>query len=184
MLRDRPSDVRKVYRLPHPFALIEMSRRSESADLAARLRGSNFGDLHACSIETQALVGGSDSHVVRPANNKWMVLPETTTPSGFQCYYICCGQCLAQIRHDSIFIYLRRRGQALFGDRQSVRFKEAIDARKGERLRSRSQPPDCVLPRRRAHVLHEGKPVDSFFAIGSKRTNHSANWAQRFARRL
>ena len=33
----------KVYRLPHPFALIEMSRRSEAADLAARLRGSNFG---------------------------------------------------------------------------------------------------------------------------------------------
>ena len=32
-----------VYRLPHPFALIEMSRRSVSADLAARLRGSNFG---------------------------------------------------------------------------------------------------------------------------------------------
>ena len=33
----------KVYRLPHPFALIEMSRRSEAADLAAQLRGSNFG---------------------------------------------------------------------------------------------------------------------------------------------
>jgi len=32
-----------VYRLPHPFALIEMSRRSESADLAEGLRGSNFG---------------------------------------------------------------------------------------------------------------------------------------------
>jgi hypothetical protein len=33
----------KVYRLPHPFALIEMSRRSEAADLAAHLRGSSFG---------------------------------------------------------------------------------------------------------------------------------------------
>ena len=44
----------KVYRLPTPFALIEMSRRSEAADLAAHLRGSHFGICIRVRLEHKA----------------------------------------------------------------------------------------------------------------------------------
>ena len=44
----------KLHRLPTPFALVEMSRREESADLAARFGGSTFGALALVHLEHKA----------------------------------------------------------------------------------------------------------------------------------
>ena len=44
----------RVHRLPTPFVLVEMSRREESADLAARFGGSTFGTLALVHLEHKA----------------------------------------------------------------------------------------------------------------------------------
>ena len=47
----------KFHRLPTPFALVEMSRRQESADLAVRFGGSTFGTCALVHLEHK---GSSD----------------------------------------------------------------------------------------------------------------------------
>jgi hypothetical protein len=44
----------KLHRLPTPFALVEMSRRKESAELAARFGGSTFGSCALVHLEHKA----------------------------------------------------------------------------------------------------------------------------------
>ena len=44
----------RLHRLPTPFVLVEMSRREESADLAARFGGSTFGTLALVHLEHKA----------------------------------------------------------------------------------------------------------------------------------
>ena len=44
----------RLHRLPTPFVLVEMSRREESAELAARFGGSTFGTLALVHLEHKA----------------------------------------------------------------------------------------------------------------------------------